>query len=394
MTSIHYQQSPNAFQQHPQQIYYSQTPSSMIPSTATASTGSASSASPGMALQALPGYQQYTGSSQPLNQPSFIMPQGMSLSHMPYAMPLQMENTSYDSTLSRSEGLQIPPAPSSSHTSAYQPDMKLSQPYYQSDISNQYFHGGIPQTSSSTYNSMLAPSLSAHHQSQDPQYGGASLLTSSVSQSQLYPLNIPTSSLNSVAMLTPPVSATSAIPGGNAQGIPMGMGSTTPNSTPGSTGDETTPKAKGRRKSKNPANPPPRKRTTRACDQCNHLRTKCDGKQPCSHCIAVNLDCQYLRVPLKRGKASLTYLESVKEKKAQQKAKAAAEAAAAAAATANGAPANYNPLQLLHGSTPSSSSPSSSGLPSSNSSSSVTSSSIGNVTPRDQYLPPPPGSYY
>lgn len=27
-----------------------------------------------------------------------------------------------------------------------------------------------------------------------------------------------------------------------------------------------------------------RKRTTRACDQCNQLRTKCDGMQPCAHC--------------------------------------------------------------------------------------------------------------
>lgn len=75
--------------------------------------------------------------------------------------------------------------------------------------------------------------------------------------------------------------------------------------------------SKSRRKSKS-MTPQPRKRTTRACDQCNHLRTKCDGKQPCGHCISANLECQYLRVPLKRGKASITYLESVKEKKAQE----------------------------------------------------------------------------
>ena len=31
--------------------------------------------------------------------------------------------------------------------------------------------------------------------------------------------------------------------------------------------------------------PPPRKRISRACDQCNQLRTKCDGDKPCAHCI-------------------------------------------------------------------------------------------------------------
>ena len=31
--------------------------------------------------------------------------------------------------------------------------------------------------------------------------------------------------------------------------------------------------------------PSPRKRISRACDQCNQLRTKCDGEKPCAHCI-------------------------------------------------------------------------------------------------------------
>lgn len=30
---------------------------------------------------------------------------------------------------------------------------------------------------------------------------------------------------------------------------------------------------------------PVRRRISRACDQCNQLRTKCDGKQPCAHCL-------------------------------------------------------------------------------------------------------------
>lgn len=28
-----------------------------------------------------------------------------------------------------------------------------------------------------------------------------------------------------------------------------------------------------------------RRRISRACDQCNQLRTKCDGQQPCAHCL-------------------------------------------------------------------------------------------------------------
>jgi xylanolytic transcriptional activator XlnR len=33
------------------------------------------------------------------------------------------------------------------------------------------------------------------------------------------------------------------------------------------------------------ASGPIRRRISRACDQCNQLRTKCDGKLPCQHCI-------------------------------------------------------------------------------------------------------------
>lgn len=39
-----------------------------------------------------------------------------------------------------------------------------------------------------------------------------------------------------------------------------------------------------RRKSSSDTSRPVRKRITRACDQCNQLRTKCDGQQPCAHC--------------------------------------------------------------------------------------------------------------
>ncbi|KAF2734968.1 hypothetical protein EJ04DRAFT_601902 [Polyplosphaeria fusca] len=49
---------------------------------------------------------------------------------------------------------------------------------------------------------------------------------------------------------------------------------------------------------------PVRRRISRACDQCNQLRTKCDGKAPCAHCIEFGLTCEYVRERKKRGKAS------------------------------------------------------------------------------------------
>ncbi|KAB5535272.1 fungal-specific transcription factor domain-containing protein [Coniochaeta sp. 2T2.1] len=67
------------------------------------------------------------------------------------------------------------------------------------------------------------------------------------------------------------------------------------------------------------ASGPIRRRISRACDQCNQLRTKCDGQHPCAHCIEFGLGCEYIRERKKRGKASRKDL-------AQQ---AAAQAAAA-----------------------------------------------------------------
>ncbi|KAF2103428.1 hypothetical protein NA57DRAFT_32427 [Rhizodiscina lignyota] len=70
------------------------------------------------------------------------------------------------------------------------------------------------------------------------------------------------------------------------------------------------------------ASGPVRRRISRACDQCNQLRTKCDGKTPCAHCVEFGLTCEYNRERKKRGKASR------KEIAAQQAAAAAAVAAA------------------------------------------------------------------
>ncbi|KAF1994417.1 hypothetical protein P154DRAFT_447621 [Amniculicola lignicola CBS 123094] len=72
---------------------------------------------------------------------------------------------------------------------------------------------------------------------------------------------------------------------------------------------------------------PVRRRISRACDQCNQLRTKCDGKSPCAHCIEFGLTCEYVRERKKRGKASRKDL-------AQQEAARAAAAAAVANGTA------------------------------------------------------------
>lgn len=74
----------------------------------------------------------------------------------------------------------------------------------------------------------------------------------------------------------------------------------------------TTESQEGKKRSKQrtksaAAKDPTCKRTTRACDQCNRLRTKCDGQNPCAHCVEAKLTCEYLRVPQKRGKASEAY---------------------------------------------------------------------------------------
>ncbi|CAG8138382.1 unnamed protein product [Penicillium olsonii] len=55
---------------------------------------------------------------------------------------------------------------------------------------------------------------------------------------------------------------------------------------------------------KNSTATPVRRRISRACDQCNQLRTKCDGQNPCAHCVEFGLSCEYARERKKRGKAS------------------------------------------------------------------------------------------
>ncbi|KIX03386.1 uncharacterized protein Z518_06938 [Rhinocladiella mackenziei CBS 650.93] len=56
-----------------------------------------------------------------------------------------------------------------------------------------------------------------------------------------------------------------------------------------------------------------RRRISRACDQCNQLRTKCDGKQPCAHCTENSLVCEYARAHKKRGRAPKKDMEQADE---------------------------------------------------------------------------------
>jgi xylanolytic transcriptional activator XlnR len=42
---------------------------------------------------------------------------------------------------------------------------------------------------------------------------------------------------------------------------------------------------------------PVRRRISRACDQCNQLRTKCDGQNPCAHCVGMELNSRLFTVP-------------------------------------------------------------------------------------------------
>ncbi|KFA81817.1 hypothetical protein S40288_09944 [Stachybotrys chartarum IBT 40288] len=74
------------------------------------------------------------------------------------------------------------------------------------------------------------------------------------------------------------------------------------------------------------ASGPVRRRISRACDQCNQLRTKCDGQHPCAHCIGFGLGCEYIRERKKRGTVS-------REGRAEQ---AAARAVAAAVQKGSG----------------------------------------------------------
>ncbi|KAI9683597.1 MAG: hypothetical protein M1829_004900 [Trizodia sp. TS-e1964] len=89
-------------------------------------------------------------------------------------------------------------------------------------------------------------------------------------------------------------------------------------------------KSRASPETKNSSVGPVRRRISRACDQCNQLRTKCDGQTPCKHCVEFNLTCEYIRERKKRGKASRKDIQQ------QQAAAAAAAEAAARASTHEG----------------------------------------------------------
>ncbi|GMM35809.1 hypothetical protein DASC09_031340 [Saccharomycopsis crataegensis] len=58
-----------------------------------------------------------------------------------------------------------------------------------------------------------------------------------------------------------------------------------------------------------------KRRTKRACDFCNLKRSRCDGENPCSHCVLINKPCTYLRAEKKRGRASEKYPKNPKRRK-------------------------------------------------------------------------------
>ncbi|ODV89020.1 hypothetical protein CANCADRAFT_32411 [Tortispora caseinolytica NRRL Y-17796] len=47
-----------------------------------------------------------------------------------------------------------------------------------------------------------------------------------------------------------------------------------------------------------------KRRVTYACDNCNRLRTRCDGQSPCMHCTKVSAQCTYTRERKRRGRAA------------------------------------------------------------------------------------------
>lgn len=66
-----------------------------------------------------------------------------------------------------------------------------------------------------------------------------------------------------------------------------------------------------------------RKRITRACDQCNQMRTKCDGQNPCAHCKGTRsraLSHRDLFMPADRDRHSqnFTLLVSTQERRKRE----------------------------------------------------------------------------
>ncbi|KAJ5612784.1 hypothetical protein N7510_005978 [Penicillium lagena] len=52
-------------------------------------------------------------------------------------------------------------------------------------------------------------------------------------------------------------------------------------------------------------------RIRRACDECRGRKIKCDGKQPCTHCSSLNLDCSYNRPDKRPTRISRRELEEL-----------------------------------------------------------------------------------
>ncbi|KAK9465560.1 fungal-specific transcription factor domain-containing protein [Lipomyces arxii] len=67
-----------------------------------------------------------------------------------------------------------------------------------------------------------------------------------------------------------------------------------------------------------------RRRISRACDQCNQFRTRCDGKLPCKRCSDLVIQCEYARQMKKRGKGSHRYASISSAKRQEERVTASA----------------------------------------------------------------------
>ncbi|CAL3964880.1 hypothetical protein PZA11_002220 [Diplocarpon coronariae] len=60
-----------------------------------------------------------------------------------------------------------------------------------------------------------------------------------------------------------------------------------------------------------PASLQKRRRVTRACDECRRKKIKCDGKQPCTHCVVYSYDCTYNQPSNRRRNPTPHYIEAL-----------------------------------------------------------------------------------
>ena len=63
-----------------------------------------------------------------------------------------------------------------------------------------------------------------------------------------------------------------------------------------------------------PPKPPKRRRVTRACDECRRKKIKCDGRQPCTHCMVYSYECSYDQPSNRRRNPAPQYVEGLERR--------------------------------------------------------------------------------